>query len=719
MIQLKKTLAILLAGVFLLLSACAGGQSKNGRYVEEEITPPQMQSYSNPVCLPDGRVAVVGRQQDQWVLGMMDQQDAWQFIPVQATGSHLYWDEGSQRLLSSMQGRNPHWLTLEGQAEKILWKPQEDVLQGKVLRWALPAGQGQVFTAGEGIKPALYDANGTLVKEYPFDKLAGMASFGDKVVFQTDEGGLYQLDTAAQGEPQSLETPVAWADSRSSNPIAVDAQGGIYLSYLGSIFRLKQGAKEWETLFGKQLFVISDPDAYMAGISATPDGDVIAQLTSQENPDRSPRLIRYRWDATLPPLQQTLTIASLQEQSTIRQAAMALQKSHPDEIITYEPMIRQGESVAVADAIRILNTQMMSGTGPDVLVMDGLDVSRYARNGLLMDLSEWATPYIDGEQWLPGVASSLKDEQGRVYSVPVRIGMQTLWGKPEEVAKVITFEQWVQFAKSQPPERPNMYPKSQRAWIEQMYPSCSPAWPVDEKGRIQFDSPEFIAFLEGIQALSGGQYSTIYEAEKHYYTDLWLSGAHANRKDKVAFWMSSTLGFGYIFEPYAMNRERTKGNEGVIVLPGQAGKVFSPIQQISVNANAIKPDLALRLLDVLFSEQIQHIENYEGFAVRLKSVEKTLEDQLERVRRYGEGTYTGYGYNPNGVVDQLDMYQPGERSYTMVRNLLDQLDTPGYPPDETLLQTILQEGQPFFEGHISAQQAAQAISKRLAAYLAE
>lgn len=719
MIHLKRTLATLLAGVFLLLSACAGGQSKNGRYVEEEITPPQMQSYSNPVCLLDGRVAVVGTRQDQWVLAIMDQQDAWRFIPVQATGSHLFWDDGTQRLLSSFQGRNPHWLTLEGQAEKIKWKPQEDVLQGKVLRWALPAGQGQVFTAGEGMEPALYDANGTLVKEYPFDKLAGMASFGDKVVFQTDEGGLYQLDTAAQGEPQGLKSPVAWADSRSGNPLAVDAQGGIYLSYLGSIFRLKQGAKEWETLFGKQLFVISDPDAYMAGISATPDGDVIAQLTSQENPDRSPRLMRYRWDATLPPLQQTLTIASLQEQSTIRQAAMALQKSHPDEIITYEPMIRQGESVAVADAIRILNTQMMSGTGPDVLVMDGLDVSRYARNGLLMDLSEWATPYIDGEQWLPGVASSLKDEQGRVYSVPVRIGMQTLWGKPEEVAKVTTFEQWVQFAKSQPPERPNMYPKSQRAWIEQMYPSCSPAWPVDEKGRIQFDSPEFIAFLEGIQALSGGVYLSDQKEDTQYNSGSWLNEAHANRRDEVAFRISSMFGFAYVKESYSMNRERTKRNEGAIVLPGQAGAVFSPIQQVSVNARAVKPELALQLLDMLFSEQTQNIENYEGFPIRVKSVQTAFNNYVSRVKQQGQDSNTGYIYDFYGIVDQLDMYQPGERSYTMVRNLLDQLDTPGYPPDETLLQTILQEGQPFFEGHISAQQAAQAISKRLAAYLAE
>ena len=40
------------------------------------------------------------------------------------------------------------------------------------------------------------------------------------------------------------------------------------------------------------------------------------------------------------------------------------------------------------DAIKALNTEIMAGNGPDVIMLDGLPIESYLAKGMLADLSE-------------------------------------------------------------------------------------------------------------------------------------------------------------------------------------------------------------------------------------------------------------------------------------------------------------------------------------------
>ena len=76
--------------------------------------------------------------------------------------------------------------------------------------------------------------------------------------------------------------------------------------------------------------------------------------------------------------EEEIRIYSLYENYTIRQAVSLYQKSHPEVYVNYEVGISGEDGMTEEDAVRNLNTRLASGSGPDLLVLDGLPKSSYA-----------------------------------------------------------------------------------------------------------------------------------------------------------------------------------------------------------------------------------------------------------------------------------------------------------------------------------------------------
>ncbi len=60
---------------------------------------------------------------------------------------------------------------------------------------------------------------------------------------------------------------------------------------------------------------------------------------------------------------------------------------YPDTEIVYETGEGAEGSITTADRIRALNARLLSGDGPDILLMDGLSSDSYISKGILADLS--------------------------------------------------------------------------------------------------------------------------------------------------------------------------------------------------------------------------------------------------------------------------------------------------------------------------------------------
>lgn len=136
---------------------------------------------------------------------------------------------------------------------------------------------------------------------------------------------------------------------------------------------------------------------------------------------------RYHYDETLPThAQTTLKVWSLQDSATARAAVNLYKQEHPEVDVTFSIAISddaQDETAARNDALTQLNTELLAGEGPDLLLLDGVDYETYIQKGMLADLSD-VLPLSDLQKNLcdPFI------EDGKVYAMPARFSVPILIG---------------------------------------------------------------------------------------------------------------------------------------------------------------------------------------------------------------------------------------------------------------------------------------------------
>ena len=96
-------------------------------------------------------------------------------------------------------------------------------------------------------------------------------------------------------------------------------------------------------------------------------------------------------------------------------------------------------AVRDADALLRLNSELASGNGPDLLLLDGMPYERYARQGLLLDLN----PYLDSgagglqrSELFAGPLRAMSYDDGLYclsprYTLRVNVGLRSLLGDAE------------------------------------------------------------------------------------------------------------------------------------------------------------------------------------------------------------------------------------------------------------------------------------------------
>ena len=203
---------------------------------------------------------------------------------------------------------------------------------------------------------------------------------------------LYDLDTGEEIEDDVLTDFVKQnyaPDSMvfsSTYTIFPAEDGGIYLAGASGLHRHVIGGGAMEQVIDANLSTLANPGYHLLGMITLENNEFMAIYSDS-------RLIRYVYDPTVPTVpNETVKLYSLTGIDTLRQAVSIYQTEHPEVYVEYEIGMEDNSSVTREDALKKLNTEIMAGNGPDVLILDGLPVDSYIEKGLLKDIS----PLIDG-----------------------------------------------------------------------------------------------------------------------------------------------------------------------------------------------------------------------------------------------------------------------------------------------------------------------------------
>lgn len=536
---------------------------------------------------------------------------------------------------------------------------------------------------------------------------------GDKLLYlyyAESSMPLMQLNPTDGTGTQVLENV---SEAVSPSALVGDNDGAVYYPSTTGIYRLASGGTLPEQVVPGDGTALSVNSNFPTNICRTANGDFLVTLMGDDN---AYIINRYHYDETLPThAQTTLKVWSLQDSATARAAVNLYKQEHPEVDVTFSIAISddaQDETAARNDALTQLNTELLAGEGPDLLLLDGVDYETYIQKGMLADLSD-VLPLSDLQKNLcdPFI------EDGKVYAMPARFSIPILIGD-EGSLDGLTDLAAVQQAILNAPPRPAT--------------SSSEALADDERYALRITSAEdFANFLLPVTAnaiLQNGTLqedalrqvmnfvetvSTYYDIQAATSDTTWGSIQSWSGTDAIAVNSEQAeysdlnralYGWFDLDTPYSlltMARSETPLDPAaqdvpcsILLRPGLTTGAYTPKVLVGVSAGSTHLDAAKQLAATFFGTDVQGSYYSDGMTVRSDCLTQKVEAVFQ---------------NDYASVDAVK---------TDIQQLLDSCTTPVLVP-ALLRDSFLDHSKAILLGQETADDAVQGIESDIRLYLAE
>lgn len=540
------------------------------------------------------------------------------------------------------------------------------------------------------------------------------AVWGDKIV-------RYDLETGRMTESIAYDEVKG---GRSDVELVGDGAGGIYLAGEAGLAHINRGGSLWEVLIDGSLTHLGMRSLYLQGFLAGDQGEYYGVFTGEMG--RGIRMFSYVYDpelAAVPP--STLTIYSLEDQSTVRQAASQFQSDHPEVKVEFRTAVEKGGTVT-QEMIQSLNTELLSGKGADILILDGLPAEAYAEKGVLLDLSSLVEELESSGTMLNNLLEGFRQADGTICQIPARVAFPLLLGKEEAVRAYTSLETMAAYtgepssqtdgnspepgtskhmAKGQHPlQAADNYENLLRRTALLQYPQ------LFGNGSI-FQRDGLIRYLEAVKAMGESNGSKTLFTSQEEMEQMWTSnyvvkdglvGTAIHYDNHMCDSGLERLdGFGDLAIP-AQVRVQNPGSQMV-----PAGNIYLPCAIAGINRSTASEDLAKEFLRCLLSVEVQKEYLYDGFPVNREGLQILVDEEK-----------TGYSVG-SGVGDYSISAEWPEREVRMeVAAMLEELTIPALV-DETVMEMIVEGSADYLDGKETSDQAADRILRKLSVYLAE
>lgn len=693
----RKPLAALLCLLAVLTSACALVRPSAvalGRFVETEVTAAgglelwahgmlvHADGSSHFISSEDGYVdgefrrqmtiqhsvdGFVWQNQDGWQADLDDEpqavsvaEDGTVFAAVVQTGASAALGQSAKiyRITPAGQASVLYSTDLEPRSGlQLLALPQQRLLCTVVDR---RGGHTLLLDAATGSQVA--DLGwGTGILAANQDVVVSIGADGDVAAFKLEDGqptAGYATGMGAEGLLLGL---------------TLDAAGNLYSLTVRGVNKLAPEGQVVETIMEGSMFSFGSPAYSPVGFCACPDGGF---LIAYNVSGCGSKLLRYDYDPTMPAFpDQDLVIYSLRECDTVRAAAMVLQKSNPSVRVNYQVGLQSGaDQRAVEDALRVLNTDLLAGNGPDLLILDGMPLQSYVEKGMLLDLQD----LVSTDQLLR-VATALATEDG-LYAISTRVKMPMLYGPKALLDRIDSLDSLVQLVQQNPGRGQAGLPllrfKELRSLFDLLYQTSAPALLAD--GTI--DREHLAAFLQTSKTI----------ADK--YRLLASADQDPDAYPKEALLSTGLMTYtGHFTFPLARKPEDT-----AVVCPGLVQQPFIPSLMVGINARSQQRGLAADLINVLLGQEVQQLEfTADGVPVRADVINPQLQGMADMYAEWGI------------AMPRLDVVA-----------IVSWLTTPVLV-DDNLVDQFYQGMAAYCQGEQSLQEAISGIEQATELYLAE
>lgn len=414
---------------------------------------------------------------------------------------------------------------------------------------------------------------------------------------------------------------------------------------------------------------------------------------------------------------QEFTLAMGNTNWNVRQAAIRFNQSSDTiriRLVDYNTLYGSDEDYNAG--IARLNTDIVSGKMPDIVILDdSMPVDSYISKGLFEDLK----PFIEKDEEVPpdSLLSNVIEAysvDGKLYSLVPSFSVQTVAVKTSDVGDKTgwTVAQAQEILASKP-EGTQFLMTVTRGDMTQYCISMSGNQFIDwDSGKCNFNSDEFIQMLEFIKTFPD-------EIDQAIYTDdFWNNYDTMWREGKV---LANVLNLGD-FRHYNVTEKGTFGEKitliGFPASEGNAGSVIWPDLRIALSSKCADKEAAWGFLRTFLSEEYQK-NNIYNFPIRADLFNEMADKAMEKPY-YEDENGNRIEYDDTYWMNGVDVTIPPmtQEEVNFLKEWIIGVKQP-YKMDETLINIISEEAEPFYSGQKNARDVAGIIQSRVQLYVNE
>lgn len=762
--KVRVLLFIMVCVMCAAFSGCGGSQEEEipmGRYADREVKlPPGTFDYMHP-C-PDGSYYLYGLDTELTYVdaqgGSKAKDRGWE----KNANIHVKYEVGVADNGAAVFAYAPRfwndeelearWLSgdicylyfyVDEKGEKHALEPHgEGYQKGTNLNTFAFSPEGELYAASDH---AVYRVNvetGEVESLFATEKQVKSMVFTGDVMLAADDGKAYFYDRAEGKLLDGNGALDVFLSSHSTGGLVMalgdrENEQILYMGCRTGLYRYIWGGSVIKQIADGQMTALGDTQRSPRALQVLDNGAFRVMFSGNY-------MVEMYYDETLParPAKE-LTVYSLEENGWIRYAGQLFQKEHPDVLVRYETGMDGDNAVSREDALRNLNTRLLAGDVPDVIVMDQMDIEQYADKGVLRELDGILQPYLDDGILYQNIVEWMRmTEKNKIYSVPMMVYLPLWLGEKMYLDGEDSLEDIVagmEKARQKHPEGAILYTLYPKDVLLQTMPVCLPAW-TGEDGSL--DVEKLTAYYQAVRRMweidcagfdDAGREAwqknnmewyapedmdmadigfNFQYAVQQNFGETWLqlgflmtpqvgmTGIHVTKANMAADWQEKELEDAVAYDAYA----------------GQADNVYWARTIVGLCEQGKEPELAEAYMNLLLSDPMMRKwwldkpRNRSGLTIRKDSLGDILDiDNIEFGQTMGFKNPTGVNH-PN--------FWPTEEEKQWLYQMMEDASC-CYRPGTMLEECAMEVGVRVLEGELTPEEGAKEVERKMAIAMEE
>lgn len=729
----------LLAAVLLsaMLAGCGQGNKKGdmdsaaakGRYVEEDLALPleEGEEVQDLTKTAEGNPLVFSSRENSTVVRYEYREGTWErtlldWVSPLYEGKEMYWEkiwegeDGTQLVLGmDIEDAQMHLARAQkgqpGEEVTIPYLTQQTDLGYPMITDLLVDANGNYWMYDfYQSKIAVVSADsGEVVQELSTVQLFSNSQKGmfqgenGNVAVNTEEGVFTVYDTGFQ------KTGILKNEQQENLQMCSDGENWYLVSEEG-IVRLTVGNEMREVIMDGNLGSMGSSLNRPAGMTAGAEKDFYVLYKQDKTAGGS--LIHYVYDAGAAAVpEQTLRVFGVSDNATIQEAILQFQKQNPDVKVEFQTA---GSDGLTSDDIRTLNTELLSGNGADVLLLDGLPTESYVEKGILKDLTEITEQLMSQEEYLEAPLKNTVYKDGKVYGLPVRFSVPIQYGSETVKEALHSLESLSDYMEEHP--QASVFGIADKTYIRDFLFQIFQEEMLGEDGKI--NQEKMARLLELELQIAGNARSEVLDEytfqETGVQINVFQQGMFSHpispiiQREPESVVTERISGVPNMMIPYTLMRE-------LALSPETIRDMYVPHGIVGINQDTTQMEQAEQFVKYLFSREIQGTQLDDGLPV-LKSA---LEKLPEETKGMASLMTAASSWNIEGMEDlTVEAGYPTAEEVEAFVKLCFTLEKPA-KQDAVVWGIYQEEANQYLKGNTDAGTAAQNMAQKVDTYLAE